>query len=180
LLVKLVEGLRRAGKQKEAEQRLVQWRKDNPKDQVVAMYEAELALGRKEYEVAAQKFEAILKVMPNNAVALNNLAQTYLQLKDKRALASAEQAAKLVPNHPAIMDTLGWVLLEQGDTARALPLLQKAAVASGGNSEIRYHYAAALSKSGDKAGARKELEQLLSAGKQFPLADEARALLKQL
>jgi putative PEP-CTERM system TPR-repeat lipoprotein len=179
-LLKLVDAMKRAGKAKEAELRVAQWRKDNPAEPVVAMYQAESSLAAKQYPVAIEQFEAILKANPKNAVAHNNLAQAYLQLKDKRALASAEQAAKLVPNHPAIMDTLGWVLVEQGDVARGLPLLQKAAAAAEGNSEIRYHYAAALSKSGDKAGARKELEQLLAKGNSFPQADDARALLKQL
>jgi FimV-like protein len=78
------------------------------------------------------------------------------------------------------MDTLGWILVEQGDVQRGLPLLQKAVAGAAGNGEIRYHYAAALNKSGDKAGARKELEQLLAGGNTFPQADEARALLKQL
>lgn len=179
-LLKLVDAMRRGGKAKEAEQRVAQWRKENPAEPMVAMYQAEFSLAAKQYPIAIEQFEAILKANPKNAVAHNNLAQAYLQLKDKRALASAEQAAKLVPNHPAIMDTLGWVLVEQGDVARGLPLLQKAAAAAEGNGEIRYHYAAALSKSGDKAGARKELEQLLAKGNSFPQLDEARALLKQL
>jgi len=37
-----------------------------------------------------------------------------------------------------------------------------------------------MAKSGDKAGARKELEQLLETGQQFRQMDEAKALLKQL
>lgn len=176
--LKLVDAMKRGGKEKEAELRVAQWRKDYPAEPIMAMYQAESSLAAKQYPVAIEQFEAILKANPKNAVAHNNLAQAYLQLKDKRALASAEQAAKLAPNHPAVMDTLGWVLVEQGDVARGLPLLQKAAAS--GNSEIRYHYAAALSRSGDKAGARKELEQLLSSGNSFPQADDARALLKQL
>jgi FimV-like protein len=45
---------------------------------------------------------------------------------------------------------------------------------------VRYHLAVGLSKSGDKAGARKELDKLLSEDKTFAQADEARALLKTL
>jgi Tfp pilus assembly protein PilF len=45
---------------------------------------------------------------------------------------------------------------------------------------VRYHLAVGLSKSGDKAGARKELDKLLSEDKTFAQADEARALLKAL
>jgi len=178
--IKLADAYRYNGKVKEADQVIARWRKDNPNEPAMAMYQAETSLMAKQYPVAIEQFEAILKSNAKNAVALNNLAQAYAQVKDKRALATAEQADKLVPGHPAIMDTLGWILVEQGDVARGLPLLQKAAAAAADNGEIRYHYAAALSKSGDKAGARKELEQLLATGKTFPQADEARALLKQL
>jgi Tfp pilus assembly protein PilF len=45
---------------------------------------------------------------------------------------------------------------------------------------VRYHLAVGLSKSGDKAGARKELDKLLADDKSFAQADEARALLKNL
>jgi len=45
---------------------------------------------------------------------------------------------------------------------------------------IRYHLALGLVKSGDKAKARKELEQLLASRKNFSKTEEARALLKQL
>jgi Flp pilus assembly protein TadD len=78
------------------------------------------------------------------------------------------------------MDTLGWMLVEQGDTKRGLPLLQKAAAGAPALPEIRYHLAVGLSKSGDKAGARKELETLLAQNKPFAQLEEARSLLKTL
>ncbi len=75
---------------------------------------------------------------------------------------------------------LASALVEQGDTARGLPLLQKASSQAPNSMEIRYHLAQALHKSGDKAGARRELDKLLAPGTQFAHADEARALLKSL
>ena len=76
--------------------------------------------------------------------------------------------------------TLGWILVEQGNTARGLPLLQKAVSLAPEAAEIRYHFALGLVKSGDKSKARKELQQLLATGKTFPRIEEAKALLKQL
>jgi predicted Zn-dependent protease len=78
------------------------------------------------------------------------------------------------------MDTLGWLLVEQGDTKRALPLLQKAVSLAPAAPELRFHLASALNKSGDKLAARKELEKLLADNKAFPQLDEAKALLKLL
>jgi Flp pilus assembly protein TadD len=83
-------------------------------------------------------------------------------------------------DNPGVMDTLGWMLVEQGNTTRALPLLQKASGMAPNSPEIRYHLAVGLHKSGDKQGARKELNQLLAQNKQFAQIEEARALLKTL
>jgi len=72
------------------------------------------------------------------------------------------------------------LLVEQGQTARGLELLQKAASQAPTNTEIRYHLAAALAKAGDKAKARKELEALLASAPQFPQREAAQTLLNQL
>jgi Flp pilus assembly protein TadD len=117
--------------------------------------------------------------VPNNPIILNNLALAYQQEKDARATATAELAFKYAPDSPEVMDTLGWLLVEQGNTARGLPLLQKAASLSP-KADVRYHLAVALNKSGDKAGARKELEKLLSGNTDFAKVGEAKALLKTL
>ena len=92
----------------------------------------------------------------------------------------AEKASQLAPDNPTIMDTLGYILVEQGNTTRGLPLLQKATTIAPEAPEIRYHFVLGLVKSGDKIKARKELEQLLATGKTFPRIEEAKALLKQL
>ncbi len=63
---------------------------------------------------------------PNDALALNNLAWVAGQLKDPKALEYAEKADKLAPNNPAILDTYGMLLVEKGDTARGVEMLQKA------------------------------------------------------
>ena len=78
------------------------------------------------------------------------------------------------------MDTLGWMLVEQGNVERGLPLLQKAVAGAPGAPELRYHLAVGLNKSGDKKAARKELETLLALNRPFPQLEDARALLKTL
>ncbi|MNN01565.1 bacteriophage N4 receptor, outer membrane subunit [compost metagenome] len=113
-------------------------------------------------------------------VALNDLAWAYQQEKDPRAQATAEQALKLAPGNPAVLDTLGWIVLQQGDVKRATALLRKAADLAPKSPEVQYHLGAALAKSGDKGGARKQLEQLLATNKDFPQRAEAQALLTQL
>nr|WP_267873895.1 tetratricopeptide repeat protein [Massilia eurypsychrophila] len=78
------------------------------------------------------------------------------------------------------MDTLGWICVENGDLARALPLLQKASALAPDASEIRYHFGLVLARSGDKRGARRELERLLASTVDPSRRAEAKALLATL
>jgi putative PEP-CTERM system TPR-repeat lipoprotein len=180
MLVKIMQTMTMAGKGKEADARATQWLKEHPNDAMVAMFLADRNLASKNYKPAIALLEGVLKQNPNNPVALNNLAWAYQQEKDPRALSTAEQAFKLAGDNAGVMDTLGWLLAEQGNTTRALPLLQKASGMAPNSPEIRYHLAVSLNKSGDKQGARKELTQLLAQNKQFAQIEEARALLKTL
>ncbi|WP_426101804.1 XrtA/PEP-CTERM system TPR-repeat protein PrsT [Massilia sp. TSP1-1-2] len=180
LMLKVNQALRQNGKAKEADVQLTQYLKDKPGEPAVMLYAAETQLAAKQYKAAIANFEAILKRSPDNPLVLNNLAWAYQQEKDPRALPTAEQANKIAPDNAALMDTLGWMLVEQGDVKRGLPLLEKAAAKAPQANDIRYHLAGALNKSGDKARARKELDKALADGKPFAQMDEARALLKQL
>lgn len=180
MLIKVASALKAAGKDKEAQARLAQWQKEHPDDRMIGLFAAQESLAAKQYKQAIPQFEALSKQAPDDFSLLNNLAWAYQQEKDPRALPTAERAAKLSGDNPAVLDTLGYILVEQGNTTRALPLLEKAVAAAPTNPDIRYHLALGLNKSGDKASARKQLEKALAGGGNFAQADEARALLKQL
>lgn len=179
VLLTIHRAMTAAGKEAQGDARLADWVKKNPKDVLVATYIAERSLTKGQLKQAATQFEAIVKSTPNNGVALNNLAWTYQQLKDPKALETAERAYRASGDHPAVMDTLGAILLEQGDLKRAVPLLQKGVSLAPNSGDLRLHLAQALIKSGDKAGAKKELELLASKGS-GPGANQAKELLKQL
>ena len=178
--LKLAAALRNAGKAKEGEAKVAAWLAVHPNDGTMTMYQAELMLARKDYKGASERFESLLAQTPNDPAVLNNLAWAYQQQKDPRALAIAERAAKAAPESGAVLDTLGWLLVEQGNTARALPLLQKAVSLQPGARDLRYHLAAALAKSGDKKAARLELDKVLADTSPFAQQDEAKELLKSL
>jgi putative PEP-CTERM system TPR-repeat lipoprotein len=180
VLIKLAQAMKQAGREKDVMPLLADWQKRHPNDGLVAMYTAETHLANKQYKPAIVLLEGIVKQNPNNPSALNNLAWAYQQEKDPRALATAEQALKSAADNPAVMDTLGWLLVEQGNTARGVPLLQQAVAKAPEMAEFRYHLAVGLNKAGDKTGARKELDTLLAKNKSFAQVEEARALLKLL
>ena len=180
LMIKLHASLSQAGKSKEASSRLNEWLKEHPADSSTHMYLAGTYLAEKQNKAAIEQYQTVLQHDPKYVPALNNLAWLYQQEKDPRALEYAEKANQIAPDSPASLDTLGWILVEQGNTTRGLPLLQKANTLSPESADIHYHLVLGLVKSGDKTKARKELEQLLATGKTFAEIEEARELLKQL
>jgi putative PEP-CTERM system TPR-repeat lipoprotein len=180
VLMKVHEALKKSGKDKEADARIALWLKEHPKDISTRMSLATANLMTQQNKEAIEQFQTVLQLDAKNVVALNNLALAFQHEKDPHALEYAEKANALIADNPAILDTLGWILVEQGNTTRGLPLLQKAASLAPAASDIRYHFVLGLVKSGEKAKARTELEQLLASGKGFSKTDEAKVLLKQL
>ncbi|MHB1213892.1 MAG: XrtA/PEP-CTERM system TPR-repeat protein PrsT [Thiobacillus sp.] len=178
--IKLHRASTLAGNAVAAEQQLTTWIRQNPKDLVVRGYAAEHYAANGKNKEAIAQYQAILQQAPQNPAALNNLAGLYQREADGRALQTAEQALKLAPQNPAIQDTLGWILVEQGQTQRGLELLGKALAGAPKSEGIRYHHAVALARSGDKARARKELELLLKDAPAFSGAEAAKAQLKKL
>jgi putative PEP-CTERM system TPR-repeat lipoprotein len=153
------------------------WAKNHPQDRLRF---AELALAAGQFAQAVQHYRKMLEAEPKNAAVLNNLAWAESRVNDPKAIEHAEEAHKLAPNEPAIMDTLGTLLVEKGDTARGLELLQKASAGAPGAPVIRLNFVKALLKAGQKDAARKEIQALEKLGDKFPAQAEVAQLKKQL
>jgi predicted Zn-dependent protease len=119
-------------------------------------------------------------LQPNNATALNNLAWVSAQLKDPKAIDYAEKANRLAPNQPSIMDTLAMLLVEKGDTSRAIQLLRDAVKLAPSEPALRLSLAKALIKADQKDAARKELEELAKLGDKFKSQADVERMLKGL
>jgi putative PEP-CTERM system TPR-repeat lipoprotein len=178
--IKLHRTLFVAGEAKVADQRLGDWIKQNPKDLVARAYAADVYMQTNRSREAIAQYQELLRANPKHVSALNNLANLYQREKDSRALSVAEQAYKLAPNHPGVQDTLGWILVEQGQLPRGLDLLGKAASQLPKVGVVRYHYGSALARSGKKTEARKELEAAIASGQNFTALEDAKSLLKSL
>jgi Flp pilus assembly protein TadD len=180
LAIKLHTAYAQAGKPNEGDARLAQWLNESPNDNVARLYAADSDLKRGRYKEAIANYELLQQKQLDNVLLLNNLAWAYQQVKDRRALETAERAYKLKPDMAGVADTLGYILIEMGNTKRGLELLQQAAAKAPRDSTIRYHLAQGWFKAGDKAKARDELTRLLSTDAKFPERAEAVKLLRQL
>ena len=169
-----------AGRRSEADAMAEDWIERHPKDAVVLAYLADRDLAAKRYDSAAKRYHTALNRQPDNPMFLNNLAWATNALKQPKALEYAERAHELAPENPAIMDTLGWILSEGGQTERGLELLGRAAELAPASYNIRLNFAKALIKADRKDAARKELEVLTRLDSHAQITEEAQALLSAL
>ena len=120
---------------------------------------------------AKQFYEATLKVQPDNAVVLNNLAfllaETGGDLND--ALTKAQRAKQISPNIYEISDTLGWIYLKKGLADNAIDVFKELVAKEPHHATYHFHLGMAYSQKGDRT---KAMEQLKEALKFNPSSDE--------
>jgi putative PEP-CTERM system TPR-repeat lipoprotein len=180
LAVRLYNARRQAGMPDKALHALTDWLQQTPGDSRTRHVLANAYLGMKHYDEAIQEYQRLNGEDADNPVILNNLAWLYQQKGDAKAVDYAEQAYGLAPKSAAVVDTLGWILVDNKQYARALELLRKATVLAPQESEIRYHLAVAMHRAGRNDDARRELQEILRVGKDFASAADARDLLRSL
>ncbi|HEY8907164.1 MAG TPA: tetratricopeptide repeat protein, partial [Rhodoferax sp.] len=159
---------------------LDKWQKNHPDNAAVLRTIGYAALQVGNLTAARTAYEKILKLQPDDGQTWNNLALVASAQNDKAATGFAERAYALRPNDPAVIDTLGWLLLRQGQVDRGLALLRDARLRDSTDPEIRYHLAAALAKSGRSTEAREEVAQALKSGTSFEGIEDARKLQTEL
>jgi Tfp pilus assembly protein PilF len=169
-----------AGNAADPAELLKRWVKAHPEDDTARAMLADAALRSGERARAIGEYRAMLNAHPKDVVALNNLAWLYHTGGDARALDLARQAAALAPQSAGVLDTLGWILVEDGKVEEGLGYLSRAVSAPNADPEIRYHHAAALVRGNQQADGRRRLEELLNDPVKFPSRPEAERLLSQL
>jgi Flp pilus assembly protein TadD len=179
-LIKANRAYTAAGQAAQGEKALQQWVKEHDKDVGVRHELAAILLKNNRLQDAAEHYRFLVRLNPADLLATNNLAWILGELKSPDALTVAEQAYKLAPKTPAVMDTYGWQLAVSGQAKRGVPVLREAVAIVPDNPDIRWHLASALEKAGDKSAAIAELDRLLTSRIAFPQEAQARALLAQL
>jgi tetratricopeptide (TPR) repeat protein len=171
LYLRIGETYRRKGDLNGAVQALQKARETLP-DNIVVLSTLALVLdGAGRRPEAKQVYEATLKLDPNNAVALNNLAfllaESNGDLDD--ALTKAQRAKQLLPSLYEISDTLGWIYLKKNLADQAIDVFKDLVVKQPNHSTYHYHLGMAYAQKGDKS---KAVEQLKEALKYNPAKEE--------
>jgi tetratricopeptide (TPR) repeat protein len=114
---------------------------------------------------ARQVYSATLKMDPNNAVSLNNLAFLMAEHGDSgdldTALTMAQKAKQMLPNLPEVSDTLGWIYLKKNLSGDAVDIFKDLVSKVPNSSTYHYHLAKAYAQQGDKVRAKSELQAAL-------------------
>jgi putative PEP-CTERM system TPR-repeat lipoprotein len=183
-LNRLVLGLSRAhlanGDVVKARETLNIWLREHPDDVAVRTAFADFALTLGEVSTAISRYERIVEQFDDQVGVLNNLAYLYHQRNDDRALGLAKKAYSLAPTHPGVLDTYGWLLVENGEANRGLPILQRSVERSPKNGEHRYHLGVALAKVSRHKEARAMLLSVVKMDGDFPEKEKAAELLGYL
>lgn len=175
---RLHTALMAAKKTAEADKFAAEWRKSHPDDLGFVLQLGDNALASGDTAQAEQHYRAVLARQPQQPVATNNLAYVLAMQKKPGAVAMAEQALKLAPESPAMLDTLAFALAAEGQLARAVEVQTQVVARAPDAPQFRLQLARLLIRKGDSAAARNELNQLAKLGSAFPRQAEVAELLK--
>jgi tetratricopeptide (TPR) repeat protein len=154
----------------------------NPKAAGALIALGDLAAAQGKTAQAQARYEQALAADPKSGLAANNLAWTLAENGGSldTALGLAQNAKALLPDVPAVSDTLGWIYVKKGLWSSAIPLLEDAARKQPLNAQTQLHLGLAYAKNGDAGRARVTLERALQLDAASPLAKDARAALAEL
>lgn len=160
IFIKLHRVTELEGRKANADALAAKWLKEYPQDLVARAYLAERDLHKENYKGAVAHYKIIVQQRPLDVATLNNLAWTANQVKDPEALKYAQKALELAPKNPAVLDTIGMMLIERGQAEKGLSYVENAHKLAPQAIAIHLNYARALGQAGKKDQARQELQEL--------------------
>ncbi|MDJ0740042.1 MAG: PEP-CTERM system TPR-repeat protein PrsT [Gammaproteobacteria bacterium] len=181
LLVSAFHARNRTGQGDAALAELEAWQDANPDTAVVLRALAEHLHQRGRAEQAHGYYRRLIALTPDDARSLNNMANLLMDIDAEQAFRAARQALELDGDNPAILDTMGWALVQIGDLEKGIAHLRDAVARNGRSATTRYHLGAALEEYGSRIEARRQLQLALRLGTDSaPWAEDARLRLQRL
>jgi tetratricopeptide (TPR) repeat protein len=164
----------------DAQQPLIDYLEIRPLDNDMRVFLAESYMQNDDLSKSISSYQEVVSGQPDNAVALNNLAWAYYLVDDPRAIETAQKAHELMPDNGAIVDTLGWIMIQKGSAEEGEKMLRKAVEMENGRAEIRYHHAVALARLGRIEEARGTLQEIIESGDVFASREDAEKMMAEL
>ncbi|MCC6586955.1 MAG: tetratricopeptide repeat protein [Bryobacterales bacterium] len=179
LWVRLGEAQRRAKKYDDSLRALDKAKELAPRDPQPWLQTALTLEAAGRHDQVRQVYEQIIKVAPDNAIALNNVAFFLAESGQDldQALTYAQRAKQQMPNNPDVADTLGLVYIKKNLSDDAIKIFRDLVSQRPDHVTWRYHLALALFQKGDKLQAKKELEVAM---KNNPRPDETQKMRELL
>lgn len=165
----------------EAQTTLKNWLVRYPGDYIALNLLTDYQMVLKQNPAAIENLLKLRQMQPDNALIENNLAWLYQEEQQlELAREHADIAYKLDTQDANILDTLGYILLQQGEYERAEQLLLEANKLAPADLYIQYHLAQALIKNDKKQQAKVLLEAIVKQDKGFEFLQQSEALLQEL
>lgn len=180
-VLKWAYALAKAGESEKSREALVAWLQASYSDDQVLLALANKDLAAERYLEAAEGYSNVLRLKPNNVLALNNLAWSSLHLGEAEvAVQHAERAFQLAPKDARVVDTLGYALMRKGDMSRAKTILDRAVALDPDSLQVRVHLAEAMIGHGQVDEAKSLLRSVLSQEGHTEEREQAAKLLNGL
>lgn len=155
---------------------LTKWLAAHPDNVRGLALAANRASAKGDYKEAAKHLDKIVRLDPNNPVALNDLAWALVMTKEPRALELATKAVALAPRNVNALDTLSQAQLSANQKEEAMATARKALALDPKSGVVRVHLAEMLSAEGKAA----EVTELLTGLDEKLLDREAMVRLAKL
>ena len=138
--------------------------------------------GERRFDDANDRYRQVLKLQPNNVIALNNLAHNLAvrQGNLEQGLALAKQAGAIEPRNPTVLDTLAWIEHLRGNNEIAAKLIAIVVQRIPSNGHVRLRAAAIYAATGAAAQATTELAAAVKLEPSLAKSDETERIREQL
>ncbi len=133
-----------------------------PRSAPVLIAAGNLALSKRAFDVAADKYGAALALHPENQDALAGLMWCYYRAGDERAAEAMARLLALNPNHPAVRQLQAEQFLERNEARAALAVIDSMLAVNPNHLEALGLRAAAFFLLDDLAAMQKAQEQALA------------------
>ena len=133
------------------------------------------------FQAAEQILREILKQMPDNPIALNNLGYFLLE-RDERineALEMIQKAVDISPNNPSFLDSLGWAYFKLNKFDEAEKYLKSAARLDSSSATILEHLGDVYQKQGKTELARTTWQKALKISSDIDGTNRLKTKLEQ-